>query len=77
MVRIFMNQMLEDVDPGLVDHRANSSMYMFTIYIVWTMTYIHPNSVEDHSKKHTGWTVNDVDFLRRLPCSFLEKPLNG
>jgi hypothetical protein len=27
----------------------------------------------DHSKKHKGWTVNDVDFLRMLPLQLFRR----
>ena len=62
MFFILDEQDIEDVDPGLVDHRAYSSTSLHSMD-----DDLHPNPVADHSKKHTGWTVNDVDFLRMLP----------
>ena len=65
---ILDEQDIEDVDPGLVDHRAYSSTSLHSMD-----DDLHPNPVADHSKKHTGWTVNDVDFLRMLPWQLFRR----
>ena len=65
---ILDEQDIEDVDPGLVDHRVYSSTSLHSMD-----DDLHPNPVADHSKKHTGWTVNDVDFLRMLPWQLFRR----